>query len=56
MVHVLCLNGNCRRILHLDNFLHWNYDGEISCPNCECVFMLTVKDGQVASATLARAP
>jgi hypothetical protein len=56
MVHVLCVNGNCRRVLHLDNFSHWNYDGEITCPNCECIFMLTVKDGQVASATLARVP
>jgi len=51
LVHVLCLNGNCGRMLHLDNFSHWNYEGEISCPNCESTFMLRVKDGQVISTT-----
>ena len=55
MVHVLCVNGDCGRVLHLDNFTHWNYDGEITCPDCESIFMLTVKDGQVKSATPARA-
>ena len=56
MVHVLCVNGDCGRVLHLDNFTHWNYDGVITCPDCESIFMLTVKDGQVASTTPARAP
>jgi uncharacterized CHY-type Zn-finger protein len=56
MVHVLCVNGNCGRVLHLDNFTHWNYDGEITCPDCESIFMLTVKDGQVASTTPSTAP
>jgi hypothetical protein len=51
LVHVLCINGDCRRMLHLDNFSHWNYDGEITCPSCESTFMLIVKDGQVISAT-----
>ena len=55
LVHVLCINGNCGRMLHLDNFSHWNYEGEISCPNCECTFMLRVKDGQVISTAPMRA-
>jgi hypothetical protein len=56
MVHVLCVNGSCGRVLHLDNFTHWNYDGEIICPDCESIFMLTVKDGQVASTTPPASP
>jgi hypothetical protein len=56
LVHVLCINGDCGRMLHLDNFSHWNYEGQISCPNCEHTFMLRVKDGQVISTTPIGAP
>jgi hypothetical protein len=56
LVHVLCINGNCGRMLHLDNFSHWNYEGKIICLNCEHSFMLRVKDGQVISTTPIGAP
>jgi len=42
-------------MLHLDNFTHWNYEGEATCPNCRCTFIVAVKDGQVISATSMRA-
>ena len=49
MVHVICLNKNCKTLIHLDDSSHWDYKGEIKCPKCGEVLELEVKDGVVLS-------
>jgi len=49
MVHVICLNKDCKMLIHLDDPSHWNYRGEIKCPKCGEIFELEVKDGSVVS-------
>jgi phage FluMu protein Com len=49
MVHVICLNKDCKMLIHLDDPSHWNYRGEIKCPKCGEIFELEVKEGSVVS-------
>jgi len=49
MVHVVCLDPECRRAIHLDDPSHWNYEGTIACPRCGATMTVMVRDGKLIS-------
>jgi len=51
LVHVICLNEDCKTIIHLDDASHWNYKGKTKCTKCGENFMLEIKDGEVIMIT-----
>jgi hypothetical protein len=50
MVHVFCLDENCRRVLHLSDHEHWNYKGEVVCRRCGTKMEVEIDDGEVESS------
>ncbi len=49
MVHVFCLEENCRRVIHLDNHKHWNFEGKIKCQKCGTEMEAKIENGQLIS-------
>jgi len=50
MVHVFCLDEKCRRVIHLENHKHWNYEGKVKCSRCGAEIDVTIKDGELKSS------
>ena len=50
MVHVFCLDENCRRVIHLDNHKHWNFKGEVKCLKCGAEMEVEIKNGELRSS------
>lgn len=51
MVHVICMNEDCKTIIHLDDMTHWNYKGKIKCPRCGDIFEIEIKEGILIKIT-----
>jgi hypothetical protein len=49
MVHVFCLNEDCRRVLHLGNHKHWSFKGKVKCIKCGAEMNLEIKNGELKS-------
>jgi hypothetical protein len=54
MVHVYCLNDNCRRAIHLISEEFWDFKGRIKCVKCGLLMELEIKDGELISAIKAK--
>ncbi len=50
MVHVFCLDENCRRIIHLDSHEHMNFKGKVICQKCGAEMDVEIKDGELKSS------
>lgn len=50
MVHVFCLGEKCRKIIHLDDHKHWNYEGAVVCQRCRTEIKVEIDDGVVKSS------
>jgi hypothetical protein len=54
MVHVFCLNNNCRRAIHLISEEYWNFEGTIKCVKCGLLIELEIKNGELVSANKSK--
>lgn len=50
MVHVYCLNEDCRCIIHLDDEEHWNFKGTIKCQRCGKEMVVETVNGELKSS------
>lgn len=50
MVHVFCLNENCRRVIHLNNQQKWNFKGKLRCVKCGAVMEVEIVNGKLKSS------
>ncbi len=50
MVHVFCLNEDCRRVIHLGNHEHWNFKGKVKCLKCGKEMEVEIKSGGLKSS------
>mgnify|MGYP001031566297 CR=1 FL=1 len=49
MVHVFCLDKECRRVLHLESSKYWNFKGKVKCLHCGVDMEIEVKEGKLVS-------
>lgn len=49
MVHVFCLNEDCRTVIHLDDPTHWNFEDTVVCSKCGKEIDVIVKNGHLLS-------
>ena len=49
MVHIYCLNEDCRTIIHLDSHSHWDYKGPVKCKKCGAEMEVEIKNGEIVS-------
>ncbi|MFQ6075482.1 MAG: hypothetical protein ACE5Z5_05030 [Candidatus Bathyarchaeia archaeon] len=38
---------DCKRLIHLSDSAHRNYEGPVECPNCGAVMEVEIRDGKV---------
>jgi len=50
MVHVFCLNEECRCIIHLDDEKHWNFKGRVKCAKCGAEMEVETENGELKSS------
>lgn len=50
MVHVFCLNENCRKIIHVDSQEKWNFKGKLRCVKCGAVMEVEIVNGKMKSS------
>ena len=50
MVHIYCLNENCRHVIHLDSEEHWNFKGNLTCSRCGAETEVEIENGQLKSS------
>ena len=50
MVHVFCLNEECRCIIHLDDEKHWSFKGRVKCAKCGAEMEVETENGELKSS------
>ena len=50
MVHIFCLDENCRRVIHLGNHKHWNFKGKVKCLKCGAEMEVEIKNSELRSS------
>jgi phage FluMu protein Com len=54
MVHVYCLNEDCRRAIHLLSEKHRNFKGKVKCTRCGQIMEIVIKNGELVSTTKSK--
>ena len=50
MVHIYCLNDDCRRAIHLISEEYWNFKGNVKCGKCGQIIEIEIEKGKLVSA------